>query len=131
MWITCDPKSETPVSSQIVAALVLGIAEGRVKDGEKLPSVRAAAELWRVNPNTVLKVYQELEREGYVEAKNGSGVWIAAGAVKHAKRSATKRLEADLIEWARRAEALGVSKSEIRAMIASTLIDRQPEKTPS
>lgn len=129
MWFAVDPKSEVPISSQIVAALINAIAERRAADGVKLPSVRAAAELWRVNPNTILKVYQELERGGFVEAKNGSGVWIAAGAVKRAERAAKKRLEDDLGEWARRARALGVSEAELRAMLETAVVDRQPERT--
>jgi DNA-binding transcriptional regulator YhcF (GntR family) len=53
------------------------IVSGKMKPGDKLPSVRELAETLSVNPNTVQRVYQELEREGVSETRRGTGTYIA------------------------------------------------------
>lgn len=121
MWMNVDPKSDTPVSTQIERTLIAAIAEGRLEDGAKLPSVRAAAELWRVNPNTVAKVYQELERLGFAEAKNGSGVWIVAGAYGRAREKVIEQAFLDLEKWAEGVRRLGLSDDEMQAMVERAL----------
>src|SRR5262249_60492848 len=54
-----------------------GIASGRLRPGEQLPTVRALAVDLKVNPNTVIKAYTELERQGVLTTEQGSGTFVA------------------------------------------------------
>ena len=65
-----------PIYLQIINIIKSEISAGKLKDGEKLPSVREMAEKLRVNPNTVQRVYQELEKEEITFTQRGMGTFI-------------------------------------------------------
>ena len=73
-----DPSSRTPPSEQIVEHLLDALSRGTFAAGDRLPSVRALAVEVLVNPNTVAKAYAELDRQGVVAGRNGSGVYVTA-----------------------------------------------------
>ena len=73
-----DPKNDMPIFKQIVQQIRNGIASGVFKPGEMLPSLRALAIELTVNPNTVQRAYDELEREGVAFAKRGVGMFVAS-----------------------------------------------------
>lgn len=79
MWFHIDPSSGVPIYRQLVDQVKQGVASGLLKPGDRLPSVRDLALELTINPHTVAKAYQELEREGVVEMPRGRGVFIAAG----------------------------------------------------
>ena len=72
-----DPKSGVPIYQQIQDQVRYGVAAGRLRPGEQLPTVRALAVDLAVNPNTVIKAYTELERQGVVTTEQGSGTFVA------------------------------------------------------
>ena len=72
-----DPKSGVPIYRQIQDQVRYGIASGRLRPGEQLPTVRALAVDLSVNPNTVIKAYTELERQGVLATEQGSGTFVA------------------------------------------------------
>ena len=72
-----DPKSGVPIYRQIQDQVRYGIASGRLRPGEQLPTVRALAVDLAVNPNTVIKAYTELERQGILTTEQGSGTFVA------------------------------------------------------
>src|SRR5947199_9142447 len=73
-----DPRSGVPVYRQIQDQIRYGIASSLLNPGEQLPTVRALAVELSVNPNTVIKAYSELEREGVLTTEQGSGTFVAA-----------------------------------------------------
>ena len=73
-----DPKNDKPIFKQIVQQIRNGVTNGVFKPGEMLPSLRALAIDLTVNPNTVQRAYDELEREGIAFAKRGVGMFIAS-----------------------------------------------------
>ena len=73
-----DPKSGVPVYRQIQDQIRYGIASDLLSSGEQLPTGRALAVELSVNPNTVIKAYSELEREGILTTEQGSGTFVAA-----------------------------------------------------
>lgn len=81
MWYQIDPSSGTPIYRQLVDQVRQAVASGVLKAGDRLPSVRDMAVELAVNPNTVAKAYQELEREGDIETPRGKGSFIADGDV--------------------------------------------------
>src|SRR5438132_3204201 len=72
-----DSKSGVPIYRQIQDQIRYGIASGLLVAGEQLPTVRALAVELSVNPNTVIKAYTELEREGVLTTEQGSGTFVA------------------------------------------------------
>ena len=73
-----DAGSGMPVYQQLVEAVKQATATGRLQAGDQLPTIRELALQLRVNPNTVARAYQELEREGIVEPRRGAGSFVAA-----------------------------------------------------
>jgi GntR family transcriptional regulator len=77
MWLHIDPSSGTPIYRQIVDQVRQAVASGVLRAGDRLPSVRDMAVELAVNPNTVAKAYQELERDGVIETPRGKGSFVA------------------------------------------------------
>jgi GntR family transcriptional regulator len=72
-----NSKSGVPIYRQIQDQIRYGIASAKLQAGEQLPTVRALAVDLGVNPNTVIKAYSELEREGLLSSEQGSGTFIS------------------------------------------------------
>ena len=69
-----------PIYRQLRDRVVAMILEGVLKEGDPLPSVRSVAAEYRVNPLTVLKGYQGLVDDEFVESRRGLGMFVKAGA---------------------------------------------------
>lgn len=76
MDIRVDLKSHVPVHVQLKEQIKHLILTGGFEVGSRLPSIRAMAGFLRVNRNTVARVFSDLEREGFVESRRGSGVYV-------------------------------------------------------
>jgi GntR family transcriptional regulator len=104
-----------------------GIETGALQAGDQLPGIRKLAETVVMNPNTVAKAFRELEHEGYIEVRHGSGAFISA-------RRSTQEVQ-DRMELARpllgkavaQAAKLGLSDEEIRRIVEAELLKRQEE----
>ena len=90
MNINIDKKSKTPVYLQIVSQLKAEIKRGDIKNGATLPSERALAKILGVHRNTIIKVYNELKAEGFVESKQGIGYMVSFG--KGQERAASSKV---------------------------------------
>jgi GntR family transcriptional regulator len=66
-----------PIVRQIVDAVRMQIATGELQPGDQLPSVRGLAQQLTINPNTVAKAYAELTTEGWVDSRQGLGLFVA------------------------------------------------------
>ena len=79
-----DPQwdDSQPIYRQLRDRVVAMILEGVLKEGDPLPSVRAVAAEFRLNPLTVLKGYQQLVDEQLVESRRGRGMFVNEGARK-------------------------------------------------
>ena len=88
MDLQINSKSHVPVHVQLEGQIKHLILAGRFEVGSRLPSIRALAGYLRVNRNTVARVISDLEREGYVESRRGSGVYVVTPPVdeEEAKR---------------------------------------------
>lgn len=78
MFLKIDTNRSLPLFSQIMEGIRLAIATGRLKSGDRIPSVRDMAVETRVNPNTVMRAYMELERAGVIETKRGLGFFVTS-----------------------------------------------------
>ena len=77
MILTFDFSSPVPIYMQIRNQVVVGIAEEKLKPGEKLPTIRALAEESGINMMTVSKAYQLLKQDGYIITDRRSGAVVA------------------------------------------------------
>lgn len=68
--------NKIPIYMQIINSIKIDIINGKVKPGDKLPSIREMAVNYKVNPNTLQRVYQELERENITYTQRGTGSFI-------------------------------------------------------
>ena len=74
---TIDLTSRTPIYEQIYFKIIELVIKGSLKENDQIPSVRNLAKDTGVNPNTVAKAYQELERNGIIYSLTGRGSFIA------------------------------------------------------
>ncbi|MGD9109671.1 MAG: GntR family transcriptional regulator [Phycisphaerales bacterium] len=77
MQLKIDNASDRPVYQQIIDQVKRDIALGRLSPQEKLPTVRELAAALAINPNTIAKAYRQLEREGIITTRPGSGAFVA------------------------------------------------------
>lgn len=99
MILSVQTSSGVPIYLQVVQQVKHRVATGVLNPGERLPSVRDIAEQLRVNPNTVAKAFTELERQGVVETRRGTGTYVAEVA-STLSRTERKRLVREACELA-------------------------------
>ena len=74
--ISIDNRSAVPIYQQIKQAIKLSIISGELQNGDQLPSIRDLALHVKVNPNTIVKVYYQLDSEKFVYSAPGSGYFV-------------------------------------------------------
>ena len=92
MQIHISTHDGVPVYLQIVNQVKYLVAAGRLAPGEELPPIRARAGQLVINPNTVARAYLELEREGLVAKRHGSGTYVSEEGSPLARRERRKIL---------------------------------------
>ncbi len=121
MFLKIDPKSGTPVYLQIIEQIKSQIASGRLRIGDRLPTVRDLAVDLRVNPNTVSKAYRELERDNVLEGRPGIGSFVSgkvSGLVLKRKEEEVRRhMERAVVE----AYHLQLQRRQITGIFTETL----------
>src|ERR1700681_1898639 len=80
MLLRPNPSSGVPIYLQLMEQVKHAIETGAVRAGEQLPGIRPLAEELVINPNTVAKVYRELEHEGVIEPRSGGGAFGSGNA---------------------------------------------------
>jgi GntR family transcriptional regulator len=118
--------SGTPLYVQLVELLKHSIAAGAIKAGEQLPSVRKMAEDLVINPNTVVRAYRDLESEGIVELRHGSGVFVSESVA--ARAGVMKKAEPIVRSVLDRLESLDLAEDDIRRLMESELARRRTAK---
>ncbi|MFD5142217.1 GntR family transcriptional regulator [Streptomyces sp. NPDC058401] len=113
-----DRRSGIATYLQIVQQTKQALRLGLLEPGDKLPTAREVVEATAINPNTVLKAYRELEREGLVEAKRGLGTFIRRSL---GGAPAQSPLLAELTDWARRARGAGMEREDAAALFSAVL----------
>ena len=119
-----------PIYRQLHDRVVAMILDGVLKEGDPLPSVRNVAADYRVNPLTVLKGYQQLVDEQFVESKRGLGMFVKAGARSLLLQGERQKFLAE--EWPRLYETiqrLGLKAEELLDGAASRRSPPQAEQS--
>ncbi len=113
-----NPNSGVPLYVQLQQQFQQRIISGQLKHGTQLPSVRELSAELHINPLTVTKVYQILEREGFVETKRGIGTYVShqsPGLKMDARRAEIAPVLEQLVV---EAIHLGLSENEIQSLLS-------------
>lgn len=107
-------QASRPVYLKLRDMIAASIIEGRYREGEMLPSVRAFAAEQGANPLTVAKAYQQFQIDGLVEVQRGVGMFVVIGAADRLRRAEREAFMAD--EWPEiraRIERLGLAPADL------------------
>jgi GntR family transcriptional regulator len=121
MLLRVDPSSSEPIFEQIVFRVKHAVANGSLKGGDRLPSVRELAKDLAINPNTVARAYESLEADGVIVRRQGAGCFVSerGNALSTAERK--RRLD-DLVQrLVTEGFHLGFGAREIRDAVAERL----------
>lgn len=109
-----------PVYLKLRDLVAAAIIDGRYREGEMLPSVRALAAEQGANPLTVAKAYQQFQTDGLVEVQRGVGMYVARGAADRLRRSERARfLDEEWPELRDRLRRLGIDPADLLAASGS------------
>ncbi len=111
-----DHRGGRPIYEQVQEGLRHLLVAGGIAPGEKLPSVRQLAGELAINPNTIQRAYEALEKEGYVYSVPGKGSFAAPGEDIIGRRR--EELFAQLDALAADLRELGVTEEELAARLA-------------
>jgi GntR family transcriptional regulator len=117
MLLHLNPSSGVPVYLQLETQVKQAVAAGALRTGEALPSTRKLAAQLRINPNTVARAYQNLEREGVTRSVPGGGTFVADGLPGLLKTEKLKRLRPLAQQLAVEGRQLRLAREEILKMI--------------
>jgi GntR family transcriptional regulator len=115
-----DSRSGVPTYLQLVQQVKQALRLGLLQPGDQLPTVKEVVGSLAINPNTVLKAYRELDREGVTEGRRGQGTFVS-----HDQPAAEPRdyfaLRTALLKWIERARTSGLDDESINALVLATL----------
>lgn len=117
MLLSVRPDSPVPIYEQIAAQVVFGVAAGDPPPGDLVPSVRDLAQRLLVNPNTVARAYQDLERLGVLESKRGRGMEVTARAPALCDARRREIIRERVREAVREAAGSGLTADELMGLV--------------
>ena len=119
-----DPRSGVPPYRQIVHQVRQALHLGLLHEGDQLPTVKDVVGQVAINPNTVLKAYRELERDGLVAARPGVGTFVTRSLTDDSL-AAHEPLRRELRRWLAKARLAGLDEESIDALFTSTFRTEQ------
>jgi GntR family transcriptional regulator len=115
-----DGRSGVPPYLQIVRQVRQALRMGVLNVGDQLPTVREVVAAVAINPNTVLKAYRDLEREGLIEVRAGQGTFVRARP-PGPPPGTHSRLGRSLARWVREAREAGLDEESMESLLRVTL----------
>jgi GntR family transcriptional regulator len=120
-----NQSSGIPLYLQLMEQVKHAVETGALREGDQLPTIRKLAEDLVMNPNTVVRAYRELEHEGVLELRHGSGAFIkepAAGRARLIRKAQTVMQPA-----LERLASLGLTEEELRRVFENELAQARAE----
>jgi GntR family transcriptional regulator len=118
MEFQVDPTSRLPIYRQLRNQFREAVARGKLRPKQRMPSVRELSRTLVVNPNTIARVYTELEREGLINARQGLGVFVAQTRDELTREVRQERLQQHLDQFLTEAVHLGFSSEEVVTQVS-------------
>ena len=117
MKILISNTSDTPLYQQIKDQIKDAILKEELVEGDPLPSIRAFANDLKVSVLTIRRVYEELEKEGFVSRQVGIGTSVTASNLELLRDSKRRLVEAKMLDMIQIAKTLKISKEELNEMM--------------
>src|SRR5215475_12443719 len=117
-----NPASGVATYLQLVQQVHQALRLGLLEPGDRLPTAQQVVASLAINPNTVLKAYRDLEREGLVRARSGQGTFVAR-SMPGSDRQIQAQFAASLTEWLRSARSAGLGPDDIEAIYRTSFRD--------
>jgi GntR family transcriptional regulator len=121
-----DSRSGVSPYLQVVQQVRQALRLGLLTKGDQLPTVKDVVARLAINPNTVLKAYRELERDGLVAARPGVGTFVTR-TLADASLAAHEPLRRELQRWLAKARLAGLDEESIDALFTSTFRGAQAD----
>jgi GntR family transcriptional regulator len=121
MLLHINTSSGVPVYLQIEGQVKQAIAAAALRQGDTLPPVRRLAAQLRVNPNTVAKAYQNLEREGTIRTVPGGGTYVAESSPGLLKSEKLRRLRPTARQLAVESTQLRLASGDVVKLVEDEL----------
>ncbi|WP_179500181.1 GntR family transcriptional regulator [Streptomyces sp. WZ.A104] len=120
-----DRRSGVATYLQIVRQVEQALRMGALEEGDRLPTAAQVAATTKVNPNTTLKAYRELERAGLAEVRQGAGTFITR-SLAQPQSGPDSPLRAALADWMTQARAEGLTGQDVTALFRSAFETAYP-----
>lgn len=119
-----NPSSGVPIYKQLKDQVLHLIETGVLKPGDQLPSIRALSEALIVNPNTIVRIYRELELEGAIILSHGLGAFISSKR-KTNREKLLKDAQIRLSSIIQKLISQGIDQHEIRRLVEASLMQKE------
>ena len=117
MNINISNASGEPIYLQIVSQVKTLILEGKLKEGDALPSMRNLATELRISFMTTKRAYEELERDGFIESYTGRGSFVKSQNMELYREEQIKAIESLLSEAGDKARKCGITMAELHELL--------------
>ena len=118
-----NPSSGVPIYVQLKEQIRHAIETGALVPGDQLPGIRSLAETLIINPNTVIKVYRDLEQEGVLEIRHGLGAFIASRRRRRSKTEELRDAQRQVREFLEALKQQGLDEGELRRLFEAELAE--------
>jgi GntR family transcriptional regulator len=127
LQINIDARSPIPIYEQVKLAIKLAVFSGYLAEGDQLASIRDLSLHLKVNPNTIIKVYSQLEGEGFITSRQGSGYYVKFDTTKVQKEK-YEVFEDLSAEYVHKALGLGYTVDDIVTLVQQKYFFGRPNK---
>ena len=117
MKIVISNTSENPLYQQIKDQIKDGFLREELVEGDALPSIRSFANDLKVSVLTIRRVYDELEKEGFITSQVGIGTFVSTSNIELLRESKRRLVEKKMLDMIQTAKSLNISKEELNAMM--------------
>lgn len=117
MKIIISNTADSPLYQQIEDQIKDAILKEDLVEGDPLPSIRGFADDLKVSVLTIRRVYEELEREGFVTSQVGIGTFVSASNIDLLRDSKRRVVEQKMQDMIQTAKSLNITKEELNAMM--------------
>lgn len=117
MKILISNTSESPLYQQIKDQIIDAILKGELAEGDTLPSIRTFANDLKVSVLTIRRVYDDLEKEGFVNSQIGIGTFVSASNIELLRDSKRRIVEQKMQDMIQTAKSLRISRQELNEMM--------------
>lgn len=123
-----NSSSGVPIYLQLMEQVKHAIETGAVRAGEQLPGMRKVAEDLVINPNTVAKAYRELEHEGVIELRHGSGAFVSPQYLSSRRAERLRKAQPLVQALVEKLADLQMTTEEMRRVFENEILRRTAEK---